>query len=91
MSDDNTAFGLGTGCETLRLSGQQRHSLMDGLQIFSQQVRVSAGHFQRAMPEYLLQVKHRAAFAQIVKRECVPDRVLGSGWRFKTKLSDSGV
>ena len=72
---------------TFRLRRQQRHSLMDRLQIFRQQVRVPAGHFQRAMPEYLLQVKHRAAFSQIVKRECVTHRVQGSSWRFETKRS----
>jgi hypothetical protein len=33
MSDDNTAFVLGTGCETLRLRGQQRNLLVYRLQI----------------------------------------------------------
>jgi len=46
MSEDNTRIRCGNGLR-LRLRGQQRHSLMDGLQIVREQVRVSPRHLER--------------------------------------------
>jgi hypothetical protein len=68
MSQDNTRIRSGNGL----LRGQQRHSLMNGLQIFRQQVRVSPCHLQSRMTEHFLEMEHAAAFPQIINCESVP-------------------
>ena len=67
------------------LRGQQRNLLMYRLQIFCHQVRVSPRHLKTRMPEHFLEVEHRAAFAEVVDCESVPECVQSSLWWIKPK------
>src|SRR5436190_10404090 len=63
---------------TSALCRQQRQSLMDRLQVLRQKICVSAGHFQRAVSEHLLEMEHAPTFPQIVNGEGVPKCVESS-------------
>ena len=60
---------------------------MHGLEVFRHQVRVSAGHLQRGVPEHLLQMEDGPAAPKIVHRECVPECVEGAARRSESEFS----
>jgi hypothetical protein len=56
------------------------------LKIFSQQRAVLFRHFQRRMPQHLLQVERAPALPQIVNSEAVAEAVKRSLWDFDAKI-----
>jgi hypothetical protein len=60
---------------------------MDRLEIRRYEIRITARHLQRGMPQDFLQMEHGPATPEIVHSKGVPEGVQRSPWRVEAELS----